>query len=135
MFQPAITAKSCSLCCAFEPSGFFIVSARASEPSRSFCPLVVGQPASHTTRPRSELSGTFTSGLPPSFQSLVVVVGQPVKPLADVEASEAFLPEARSAGIDCPAGVTRFFQVSLYKVQPAEAVLARNLLPKDCWRT
>jgi hypothetical protein len=36
----------------------------------------VGQPASHATRPNRAFSGTFTSGLPPSFQSLVVV-GQP----------------------------------------------------------
>lgn len=39
--------------------------------------------------------------------------------------------DARSAKIDRPAGVTRSFQVSLYKVEPSEAVLARNLLAKD----
>lgn len=42
--------------------------------------------------------------------------------------------EARSAGINRPAGVARSFQVSLYKVEPTEAVLARNLLAKDDWR-
>lgn len=39
--------------------------------------------------------------------------------------------DARSAEIDRPAGVGRSFQVSLYKVEPSEAVLARNLLAKD----
>jgi hypothetical protein len=39
--------------------------------------------------------------------------------------------DARSAEIDRPAGVTRSFQVSLYKVEPSEAVAARNLLAKD----
>jgi hypothetical protein len=38
--------------------------------------------------------------------------------------------EARRAGIDRPAGVRRIFQVSLYKVEPSEAVLCRNLLAK-----
>jgi hypothetical protein len=42
--------------------------------------------------------------------------------------------DARSAGIDRPAGVSRSFQVSLYKVKPSEAVFARNLLAKDDWR-
>jgi hypothetical protein len=39
--------------------------------------------------------------------------------------------EARSAGIDRPDGVVRAFQVSVYKVEPSEAVLACNLLAKD----
>lgn len=39
--------------------------------------------------------------------------------------------EARSAGIDRPDGVVRSFQVSVYKVEPSEAVLACNLLAKD----
>jgi hypothetical protein len=39
--------------------------------------------------------------------------------------------EARSAGIRSPAGVTRSFQVSLYKVEPSEAVFACNLFAKD----
>jgi len=42
--------------------------------------------------------------------------------------------EARSAGIECPAGVARSFQVSLYKVEPAKSVLARNLFAKDVCR-
>jgi hypothetical protein len=42
--------------------------------------------------------------------------------------------EARSAGIDRPEGVTRAFQVILYKVEPSKAVFARNLLAKDDWR-
>ena len=40
-------------------------------------------------------------------------------------------PEARSAEIENPEGVTRSFQVSAYKVEPSKAVLRRNLLAKD----
>jgi hypothetical protein len=39
--------------------------------------------------------------------------------------------DARSAQIDNPNGVTRCFQVSVNKIEPTEAVLARNLLSKD----
>ena len=42
--------------------------------------------------------------------------------------------DARSAQIDSPNGVARCFQVSVYSVEPAEAVLARNLLSKNNWR-
>jgi hypothetical protein len=42
--------------------------------------------------------------------------------------------DARSAEIDCPAGVTRSFQVSLYKVEPTKAVLACNLFTKEVIR-
>ena len=43
-------------------------------------------------------------------------------------------PEARSAGIDRPDGVTRSFQVSLNNVEPSKSVLARNLFTKHCDR-
>jgi hypothetical protein len=60
-------------------------------------------------------------------------VGQPLSdpplPLPDMGRADA-----RSAEINRPAGVARSFQVSLYKVEPAEAVLTRNLLAKDDWR-
>jgi hypothetical protein len=49
--------------------------------------------------------------------------------LADVRGADA-----RSAQIRHPNGVSRYFQVSAYSVEPAEAVLARNLLSKDNWR-
>jgi hypothetical protein len=49
----------------------------------------------------------------------------PPEALADVRRADA-----RSAEIDRPAGVTRCFQVSAYKVEPAEAVFACNLLTK-----
>jgi hypothetical protein len=42
--------------------------------------------------------------------------------------------DARTAGIDRPEGVVRSFHVSLNKVEPSEAVLARNLLAKNDWR-
>jgi hypothetical protein len=49
--------------------------------------------------------------------------------LADVRRADA-----RSAEIDSPDGVSRCFHVSVYSVEPSEAVLARNLLAKDDWR-
>jgi len=68
-----------------------------------------------------------------SFQSLALGVTHgasgPVEALSDVRRAEA-----RSAGIDRPDGVVRSFQVSVYKVEPTEAVLACNLLAKDCVR-
>ncbi len=82
---------------------------------------------------RSEPSFFGLMSAPLSFQSLVVVVTQPLsnKPeaLADVRCADA-----RSAQISRPEGVARYFQVSAYSVEPAEAVLARNLLSKDDWR-
>jgi hypothetical protein len=100
-------------------------------PSISRVPFVslvagVSQPASHTTRPRSALSGTSTSGLPPSFQSRVVGVGHEPQPLPDVRRADA-----RSAQIRRPDGVALSFQVSLNKVEPPKAVFACNLLAKD----
>jgi len=53
-------------------------------------------------------------------------VGHPVESLSDVRGADA-----RSAQIRRPKGVTRAFQVSLYKVEPRKAVFARNLLAKD----
>jgi hypothetical protein len=44
--------------------------------------------------------------------------------------SDVRRPDARSAGINRPDGVTRSFQVSRYKVEPEESSFARNLLPK-----
>lgn len=43
-------------------------------------------------------------------------------------------PDARSAQICRPNGVTRYFQVSLNKIEPIEPVLACNLLSKHDWR-
>jgi hypothetical protein len=39
--------------------------------------------------------------------------------------------DARSAQIRSPEGVARSFQVSVYKTDPREARLTRNLLAKD----
>jgi hypothetical protein len=59
-----------------------------------------------------------------------VGVGQPdcgeVEALADV-----WRAEARSAEIERCEGVTRSFHVSVYRVEPSEAVRARNLLSKN----
>jgi hypothetical protein len=62
---------------------------------------------------------SFTTGL-----------GHPIKSLSDVRGADA-----RRAGIRRPNGVTLSFQVSLYKVEPSEAVRARYLLTKDEART
>jgi hypothetical protein len=64
--------------------------------------------------------------LPVSFQSRAEGVTHPVESLSNVRRTEA-----RSAGIDRPNGVTRTFQVSLYKVEPSKSVFACNLLSKD----
>lgn len=71
--------------------------------------------------------------LPPFTLSVFVHVGQPrssdMETLPDVRRTEA-----RSAGIERPDGVPRSFQVSLYKVEPSEAVIARNLLAVEALR-
>jgi len=59
-----------------------------------------------------------------------LAVGHEVKPLSDVRR-----PEARSAGIERPDGVTRCFQVSANKVEPSKSVTGRNLLAKDSVRS
>jgi hypothetical protein len=89
----------------------------------------VGQPAS---------AASFDSAPPdwfgpPFVPSVALGVFQPFsnkpEPLSDMRRAEA-----RSAEIDRPEGVTRTFHVSVYKVEPTEAVLARNLFAKDDWR-
>ena len=88
----------------------------------------VGHPASHTSRPNSELVGTFGHS-DPSFQSRAVGVGHPPGTIPDVRAAEA-----RSRKRDKPEGVTHAFQVSLYKIEPNASWSARNLLSNDNWR-
>jgi hypothetical protein len=110
---------------------------------------------------RSDPSALGLMSVPLSFQSLVVVVTQPAncadvcrfsppsrpcvpapvplllvgvgQPLSDPPEplSDVGRADARSAEINRPAGVARSFQVSLYKVEPTEAVLACNLLTSD----
>jgi hypothetical protein len=43
-------------------------------------------------------------------------------------------PDARSAQIGCPEGISQCFQVSLYSGEPRPSKFARNLLSKDNWR-
>jgi hypothetical protein len=57
-------------------------------------------------------------------------LGHEVKPLPDVRR-----PDARSAQIGRPEGVSRSFHVSVNKVEPSEARFASNLLAKDNWRS
>jgi hypothetical protein len=101
----------------------------------------VGQPARYvavdgrsSSRPFRAISASQPAAvLDPLSPSVDLGVGQPcsdpVEPLSDVRSTDA-----RSAGIDRPAGVSRSFQVSLYKVEPSEAVLACNLFSNDDWR-
>jgi hypothetical protein len=97
----------------------------------------VGQPARFSClgnwSNRSEPSRLGLMSAPLSLQSLVVAVTQPLsnKPEALTDVRSA---DARSAQICRPNGVARCFHVRLYSVEPAEAVLARNLLSKDDWR-
>ena len=89
----------------------------------------VGQPASNA----AWFSVTFVvvkSGDGKRRASALVAVGHPVQPLSDVRGTDAC-----SAEICRPDGVARCFQVSLYKVEPVEAVRACNLLTKDDART
>jgi hypothetical protein len=66
----------------------------------------------------------------PPLPSDAAGVGQPFsnppEALSDVRRADA-----RSAEINRPTGVARCFQVSVYKVEPTEAVFACNLLTKD----
>lgn len=102
----------------------------------------VGQPAKVATCGKLTVAFVPSGRFPVALASFAICepvefptvgVGQPLsgepEPLPDVRRAEA-----RRAGIDRPAGVIRSFQVSLYKVEPSEAVLARNLLAKDDWR-
>jgi len=68
---------------------------------------------------------------PPFDPSDARAVFHPDKPqsLSDVRRADA-----RSAHICRPNGVARCFHVSANKVEPTEAVLARNLFSKDNWR-
>jgi len=60
---------------------------------------------------------------------LAIGDGHPIESLPDVRRTDA-----RSAQICSPNGVTRFFHVSVYSVEPREASWACNLLAKDDWR-
>jgi hypothetical protein len=61
--------------------------------------------------------------------SVVVGVGHPVQALPDVRR-----PDARSAQIGGPDGISQSFQVVAYTGEPRPAKFARNLFPKDRWR-
>jgi hypothetical protein len=58
-----------------------------------------------------------------------VGVGHPVDPVPEVRRTDP-----RSRQYRRPEGVTNSFHVSLYKVEPSPAVLARNLFAKNDWR-
>ena len=122
-----------------EPSSLGLMSAPLS--FQSLVVVVVTQPAICAKSRKSfacgpiaraiALSGSLYS--PPAL-IFAVGVGQPLsdKPeaLTDVRRTDA-----RSAQIGRPNGVSRCFHVSAYSVEPAEAVLTRNLFSKDDWRS
>src|SRR3990167_884494 len=56
-------------------------------------------------------------------------LGHEEQPLPDV-----WRPEARSAQIRRPDGVTRSSQITRNNVEPSESVVRRNLLAKNCVR-
>jgi hypothetical protein len=96
---------------------------------------VVGQPANFTAC--SRLAVCF---FPSSVRPLASIVagstlrpplgvfglGHPVQPLPDVRC-----PDARSAQIGGPDGISQLFQVSAYSGEPKPAIRRRNLLSKD----
>jgi hypothetical protein len=90
----------------------------------------VGQAAnivtSHKRGPRSRFVSLIARSFTPLRVSDWSGVGHPVESLSDMRRTEA-----RSAEIERPAGVVLAFQVSENKVDPSEAVFARNLLSKD----
>jgi hypothetical protein len=112
-------------------SSLFLCAAAPARPLLSVA-RQVGQPH------RAATAGSIIEPDPSRFCTaksgpaiFAIGVGHPDEPesLSDVRR-----PDARSAQISRPDGVARCFQVSLYKVEPIEAVLARNLLSKDDWR-
>jgi len=44
-------------------------------------------------------------------------------------------PDARSAQIGGPDGISQLFQVNAYSGEPVASKLRRNLLSKDHWRS
>lgn len=97
----------------------------------------VGQPASCTAIPSIRPKPLFpclalhsarrnSQVVSERFITAASGVGHPEQALSDVRSADA-----RSAQICCPNGVTRTFQVSRYKIPPAQGSRARNLLPKD----
>ena len=131
----AACATRPSVTCTLRPSGVWPVGL---VPSGKVCPPlgVVGEghAARCTAISASPIWGSVGFRLPKigglAFASTTDALGvgqpDPPEPLSDMGRAEA-----RSAGIDRPCGVARCFQVRRYKVEPSEAVLARNLLSKN----
>ena len=78
---------------------------------------------SQTTRPRREFRGAFAPAVAPSFQTLVVGVGHPIKSVSDLSGADA-----RRRKRDRPDPVSKAFQVILYEVDPGICVAARNMV-------
>jgi hypothetical protein len=124
VFHEAKSAKSIR---SFDRSGF---SARFAWPPPEPSELCgVGHPVRAASAGSAPPAWFGPPLLPSVARGVFHGFRNPPEPLSDMGRADA-----RSAEINRPAGVARSFQVSLYKVEPTEAVLARNLLAKDDWR-
>ncbi len=135
MFQPAKFACLGNWSNRSEPSSLGLMSAPLSFQSLV---VVVTQPARSASLTR-QAQPCFVPcfSFCPNERPVVSCACGVVQPfsnkpeaLADVRSADA-----RSAQISRPKGVARCFHVRLYSVEPAEAILTRNLLSKDDWRT
>ena len=108
------------------PNGFPVSQGLASfTPRTESCAVHVGHPL-NAAAPGNR---SIPCPGPPFGPSCEHGVGHPVQSLAYVRRTDA-----RSANIKRPCGVALAFQVSLYKVEPSEAVRTRHLFAKDCDR-
>jgi hypothetical protein len=112
--------------CRFLPSARVSVFSVAPLWSRV---VAVGQPAKAASAGSAPPAWFGPPLLPSVARGVFRPFRDPPEALSDVGRADA-----RSAEINRPAGVARSFQVSRYKVEPTETVLARNLLAKDNWR-
>jgi hypothetical protein len=124
VFQPTSCAESLSV------GPVFVRAALSSLPAAASAERGVSHVANFTAC--SKLAVCFAPSIVLPVASILSVLvdrpplgvhgvgqGDKVRPLPDVRGTDA-----RRAGIDRPDGVVLCFQVSVYKVEPSEAVLA-----------
>jgi hypothetical protein len=124
--QPASNTKSFRL---FDRSGFVILFSPPDLKSRV---CGVCQPASGACWVSEDPVMPAVIS-PPRSPSVAEGVVHPFS--CEIETlSDMGRADARSAKIERPLGVSRIFEVSLYKVDPCKAIFARNLLAKNICR-
>ena len=106
--------------CSFNGRAFFAIASSLALPSRQSRLLGVAQQAVFQSPAPFPVCGFMP------LLSVLVGVGHEPQPLPDVRR-----PDARSAQISRPDGVTRTFQVIRNKVKPLKGSLACNFLSKD----